>query len=81
MKRAKSIKDVAMQYGRILDRYEPNNPWKEVACKTMLNLTKRIAEKIGVPKVYDYSPNYEGGVIWWFDHKIFYANYETKVVL
>lgn len=73
MKRAKSIKDLNAQLGRMWNLY-PNNRRIDLANRVMLNLVKRTADKIGVPRVYDKDS-------WWFDHKIFYANYETKVVL
>lgn len=79
MKRAKSIADIARQYGRIWNLY-PNNPRTGQVTQAFLRLQTRIAEKIGVRKIYSINPA-DGLNTWCFAPDEFYANYETRVVL
>ena len=73
------MKDLNVQMGRIWNKHLHHRLMHK-AHPIKGELVIKTAEKIGVPKVYDPHPMGEGEV-WWFDHKIFYANYETKVVL
>lgn len=67
------MKDLNEQLRRICENH-PNHRLEEVATKIMISLNTRIADKLGIPKEYKWDT-------WWYTPRLYYANYEIKVVL